>query len=234
MIYCVIGNRGIGSHSTIRKAIKKLSEEGKKVNILRKYIMIKLPDQTMHNDFYISISTEDYLKMDAENMFLSKNSYTIPITADNGGEIPGTFGEFISMEDFNKAFESDDPYIVDCSPKDFRVLWSYMKVRKPKEEHYKLYPIFIKSGSEYKRLLGLVNENMTDREFHHMCKTFLATYEISESKMPEGLSVLKSDAVEYIAKTINDLDFEKLSIKPDEWKIIVKSGMIDKVAVSCI
>lgn len=232
MIYCVIGNRGIGSHDIIRNAIKNLAEEGKKVNILRKYTLTNIDESDRNTDFYISITINKYEKMHTSNSFLSKNQYKMQIQDDNYENVQRTFFEFITFKDFNKAFESDDPYIVDCSPEEFRTLWSYMKTYKPREEHYKIYPFFIKSGSEYKRLLGMINESMNDADIHHMCKMFLATYEISESKMPEGLSVNKEDAADYIAQTINSLDFEKLSIKPDEWKIIVKSGMVDKIVTS--
>lgn len=229
MIYCVIGNKGIGCHDLIKKVINKIAEKGDRVNILRKYTLADLNNG--HTDFYISISVEEYFDMDAANMFLCKNDYTVPAKTGNKEDIPVTFTEFIKMEDFDKAFESDDPYILECSPKEFSVLWSYMKTHKPREEHYKIYPFFIKSGSEYKRLLGLIDENMSDKDIHLMCNIFLVSYQIDESKMPEGLSVLKENALDYITETINNL--EHIIIKLEEWKIIVKTGMLDKVAVSC-
>lgn len=230
MIYCVIGNKGIGCHDLIRKIINKTAEKGDKVNILRKYTLANLYDS--HADFYTSISVEDYFDMDAANVFLCKNDYDYHTVLKNGDneDTPFTFTEFIKTEDFDKAFKSDDPYIVECSPKEFRILWAYMKTHKPREEHYKIYPFFIKSGSEYKRLLGLIDENMSDKDIHLMCNVFLASYQIDESKMPEGLSVSKEDALDYIAETIYNL--EHLVVKLEEWKTIIKTGMVDSIATS--
>lgn len=224
MLFCVISNKCIGVHPIIREAVSKLLEEDIKLNILTKYTHNGTSDMT---DFYNQIDSENKSDMEKTVMVLSKNIIHMPGKTNPKDEM--IFDEIITVEDFENAFCNDDPYIVHCSPNEYKKLYSYVKVYKPREEHYKIYPIYIKSGTEFQRLSRIISEDMDDETIHHVCRLFLLTNEISDSNMPAGLATDLEDAVDYIFNTVkNMIGTDNNYLR--EWKDIVAFDFLDNIS----
>lgn len=208
MIICTIGNKCLNVHSKIECSIAKLADAHNiTLNILKKYT----PTEFSADDLFYTYVDKDKITEDERRGYFVSNMYTLP----KMGEIAGysMFFEYIDRKDFISALLSDDVYIIDLSKREFRTLYSFVKVFYP-DELYRFYPIFIKSGSEYDRLINLIDKDMTPEEIHYYCRLLLFTYDIQESNMPEGFTVNICDVVDKIIKSTLLLT----NRNPDEFK----------------
>lgn len=188
MLFCVLGNSGVGKDSVIEEVIYRGNEEGMTIKRLPVYTTRppregELCDPTLYYGF---INEFDFTEMLTDHKFIETRSYNV---LDDAIWYYGT-----TIEDFKIALLSKEFFFVPCTPRMFKSFYEYLASISAYDLMAKMYPIYITTSSEKERLNRLIKRAFTDEELYEACRRFaMDTERINDDMVPDRFTVVNND-----------------------------------------
>lgn len=203
MLFCILGNSGVGKDTVITETISMAEKDGIKIKRLPIYTTRPVrQDEAFNPDLYYKFVDDSvfFLMRVINNEMIEHRSYTV---ADGSSWFYGT-----TKNDFENAIISNDIYLVPCTLSMFKTYYEYLRTSGSLYNLlYKLYPIYITAPSEKVRLSRLIARAKTDAELYEACRRFAIDVErIDDKIVPEQFTVVNdnvSDTACYILSLID-------------------------------
>lgn len=193
MLFCVLGNSGVGKDSAIEELIYRGNEEGMVIKRLPIYTTRppregELCDPSLYYNFVDNI---DFAEMLANDEFIETRSYNV---------LNGVVWHYGTIkEDFKNALLSKEFYFVTSTPAMFKSYYNYLASTASYDLMAKMYPIYITTPSEKVRLNRLIKRAYTDDELYEACRRFaMDTERIKDDMIPDRFTVVNHDLTDTV------------------------------------
>lgn len=219
MLFCVLGNSGVGKDTVIEEVIFRAKKEmGLEVKKLPMYTTrpprpAELADPSMYYNF---VTEDEFREISSDFEFMEYRSYTALRGLESVLWHYGT-----RTEDVKKALTSKDFYIVTCTPSMFTSYYNNIRYSNSLHKYTeKLYPIYITTKSEKERLLRMIKRVKSDDELCEVCRRFSSDPErISDDTVPACFSVINEDVSDTVSYILNLFETFLEDDPMDSWKI---------------
>lgn len=215
MIFCVLGNSGVGKDTVIEETIARGDKEG--INIKRLPIYTTRPiraDELLNSSMYYNfVDSGIFDSMVNDGLFIEWREYKVV-----NNEI---WKYATAISDFYNAIKSDDFYIIPCTKSMFKTYYNFLS----KSEYYskmlhKLYPIYITVASERERLNRLIKRAKSTDELYEACRRFADDVErIYDETIPEAFTVINADLSDTVSYVLCLIDTFIDDNPDDSWLI---------------
>lgn len=198
MLFCVLGNSGVGKDTVIEESIFRGGKEG--INIKRLPIYTSRPiraDELLNSSTYYNFVDDCMFdSMVNDGLFIEYREYKV---LNNE-----TWKYATSISDFYNAIKSNDFYIMPCTKAMFKSYYEFLS----NSEYYskmlhKLYPIYVTVASEHERLNRLIKRAKSTDELYEACRRFVNDVEhIYDETIPEEFTVINADLSDTVSNIL--------------------------------